>query len=69
MIDAYLEVSPPTLIRMLPWSSSAFNLIAFMAFLLSPEKSLFLGLLGRIVILGFPDPPSTSIVLIGLGLI
>ena len=54
---------------MSPWSFLASNLIALMAYLLSPENYLFIGLLRRIAILGFPNPFSTSIVLIRLGLI
>lgn len=57
----YLE-SSPVFIYLLPWSSSASNLIAFVAFFMSHEKYLFPGLLWGIAILGFD-------VLIALGLL
>ena len=46
-----------------------FQFRSSVAYLWSPKKYLFLGLLGQIAILDFPNPPSTLIVLIGLGLI
>ena len=67
--ECFLWKFLPTLICTSHWPPSASNPMAFVAYLLCPEKYLFLGLLGKVAILGFPDPPSTSIVPTRLSLI